>query len=135
VPDVPLGPAHDRLGSEGLARLRARYSEILAAISARVPDAERRDQLKETAERLNPDGWVTPEEVKGGLEQYEVLLESLRDALGRRRSRRRRRSTSDDGTSSTPDEPATLSPGDDPDEGTPDDRDAGPALPEDDPSG
>jgi hypothetical protein len=87
--DAPISPAHARLGSEGLARLRGRFAEILSAIGRRVPDPERREQLKATAERLNPDSWVTDEEVRQGLEGYEAALASFRDVLGRRRRRRR----------------------------------------------
>jgi hypothetical protein len=88
----PLSPAHAQLGSEGLGRLRARYAEVMAGISGRVTDPEQREQLKATAERLNPDTWVTAEEVRLGLDQYEPILESLRDVVGRRRRRRRGRS-------------------------------------------
>jgi hypothetical protein len=89
----PLRPSQARLGSEGLARLRARYAEVLARISERVPDPARQDELKAQAERLNPDGWVTDSEVTAGLEEYESVFEALRAAVGgpsRRRRRRRR---------------------------------------------
>jgi hypothetical protein len=74
-----------RLGAEGLARLRARYSEILARISGRVEDTDRQAELKTLAERLNPDGWVTDGDVLAGLDGYEVTFESLRTAIGPRR--------------------------------------------------
>lgn len=81
----PTTPAHARLGSEGLARLRARYSETLARITERVPEADKQDELKALAERLNPDAWVTESEVTAGLESYEATFASLRAALGRGR--------------------------------------------------
>jgi hypothetical protein len=84
-------PASVRLGSEGLARLRARHAEVLARIAEKIADPARRDQLKADAERLNPDTWVTDAEVVAGLERYEVVFESLRGVIGRRRKRRRRR--------------------------------------------
>lgn len=87
--DAPVTAAHARLGSEGLSRLRGRYAEVLATISDRVQDAVRRDELKAQAERLNPDAWVTDDEVRLGLEQYETVFESLRSVVGRRRRRRR----------------------------------------------
>jgi hypothetical protein len=87
----PVNPAHARLGSEGLARLRARYADVAATISRRVQDEARRQQLTEQAERLNPDTWVTDEEVSRGLEDYETVLASLRDVVGRRRRRKRSR--------------------------------------------
>ena len=49
------------------------------------------DQLKAEAERLNPDTWVTDDEVRAGLEGYETIFESLRSVVGRRRRRRRGR--------------------------------------------
>jgi len=100
-PEVePVNPAHARLGSEGLARLRARYADVAATIGRRVQDEARRQQLREQAERLNPDTWVTDEEVRLGLEHYEAVLASLRDVVGRRRRRKRSR----------PGSPAGLSP-------------------------
>jgi hypothetical protein len=83
--------AQTRLGAEGVVRLRARYSEVLARISERAADPIVRDELKRQAERLNPDTWVTDDEVTAGLEQYETVFESLRSVVGRRRKRRRRR--------------------------------------------
>jgi hypothetical protein len=80
-----------RLGAEGLARLRARYAEVMARIADRVADDEIREELKTRAERLNPDAWVTDEEVQQGLEQYETVFESLRSVVGHSRRRRRRR--------------------------------------------
>ena len=58
-------------------------AEILARISERVPDPARQDELKGQAERLNPDTWVTEEEVRLGLEQYESVLDALRASSAR----------------------------------------------------
>ena len=90
--DEPQTAAHMRLGSEGLSRLRGRYAEMMARISERVPDAERQAELKTIAERLNPDAWVTEEDVTAGLDGYETAFESLRGVVGQRRRRRRRKS-------------------------------------------
>lgn len=84
-PEEPMTPAHARLGSEGLARTRARYAETMARISERVQDAEQQAQLKALAERLNPDAWVTEADVLAGLESYEATFESLRGTIGNRR--------------------------------------------------
>jgi len=65
---------------------------VLARISEKITDPQRHDELKSQAERLNPDTWVTGGEVTAGLEQYEVVFESLRSVVGRRRKRRKRRS-------------------------------------------
>ncbi|MDQ3349076.1 MAG: hypothetical protein M3545_14055, partial [Acidobacteriota bacterium] len=70
--------ASTRLGSEGLARLRARHAEVLARISEKAADPAQREQLKAAAERLNPDTWVTEAEVAAGLESYEAVFESVR---------------------------------------------------------
>lgn len=89
--DAPVSAAGAKLGSEGLARLRGRYAEMLARITDRVPEAERQAELKIIAERLNPDAWVTDADVLAGLDAYETTFESLRSVVGhgRRRSRRR----------------------------------------------
>jgi hypothetical protein len=87
---LTLTPAHARLGVEGVLRLRARHAEILARISERVTDTARQDELKAQAERLNPDTWVTDDEVRVGLEGYESVLASLRGVVGQGRRRRRR---------------------------------------------
>ena len=89
--DAPASPAEARLGAEGLGRLRGRYAEVLARITERVADLERQAELKSIAERLNPDAWVTEEDVRVGLEGYEANFESLRGVVGHRRRRRRRR--------------------------------------------
>lgn len=85
VIDEPLTAAHHRLGSEGLARLRARYAETMARITERVQDLDQQRQLKELAERLNPDAWVTDGDVSAGLESYESTFEALRGTIGNRR--------------------------------------------------
>jgi hypothetical protein len=79
-----------KLGAEGLARLRGRYAEVLARITDRVADPERQAELKTTAERLNPDAWVTDADVLAGLDAYEATFESLRSVVGQRRRRVRR---------------------------------------------
>jgi hypothetical protein len=89
--DQPPTPAEARLGSEGLERLRGRYADIMAGIRDRVPEGPQREELNTQAERLNPDNWVTDDEVRLGLEQYESVFESLRPLAVRRRRRRRRR--------------------------------------------
>lgn len=84
--EEPTTPAHARLGSEGLARIRGRYSEVRTRISERIPEPDRQEELNAMAERLNPDGWVTDAEVTAGLESYEATFASLRAALGHRRA-------------------------------------------------
>ena len=81
---------HRALGAEGLIRVRARYAEVLARISSQVTDAAAADELRVFAEHLNPDAWVTDEEVRRGLESFEPVLETVRQRLGRPRRRRAR---------------------------------------------
>ena len=94
-PDVeetvePAGPPVDHaLDAEQLLRLRGRYAEIQRRITER--GGERVDELRLQAESLNPDGWVTQEEVRKGLEEFESRIGRLRSALGLRRRRRSRR--------------------------------------------
>ena len=90
-PSLMPSAAQARLGTEGIVRLRGRHAEVLARIDERIADAVRREELKQQAERLNPDSWVTDDEVRAGLEQYEAVFDSLRAVVGRRRRRRRRR--------------------------------------------
>jgi hypothetical protein len=82
---IERSAVHRALGSEGLVRVRARYAEVIARISSQVTDAAVADELRVLAERLNPDAWVTDEEVRGGLESFEPVLETVRQRLGRPR--------------------------------------------------
>jgi hypothetical protein len=88
---APATPAEARLGAEGLGRLRARYAEVMARIAEKPMDEPAREELKTSASRLNPDAWVTADEVSAALEQYETVFESLRAVVGRHPPRRRRR--------------------------------------------
>lgn len=89
--DPPVMPVEQQVGREQLTRLRARYAELLARITERGGDAERIDALRAQAEALNPDAWVTDEEVREGVEAFEPRIRDLRAALGLRRRRRSRR--------------------------------------------
>jgi hypothetical protein len=89
-PEDVGSPSYQRLGAEGLVRLRARYAEVMARIAERPMEEPVRDELKERAERLNPDAWVTADEVTAALEQYETVFEGLRAVVGRHSRGRRR---------------------------------------------
>lgn len=91
----PVTAAHDRLGGEAVSRLRARYAEIRARIEERISDPARQEELYALAERLNPDGWVTGDEVARALDEYESVLAAIRASVGLSRRRRRRRSRRD----------------------------------------
>jgi hypothetical protein len=89
--EPPVMPVEQQVGREQLTRLRARYAEMLARIAERGGDAERIEALRTQAEVLNPDAWVTDEEVRAGVEAFEPRIRDLRAALGLRRRRRSRR--------------------------------------------
>jgi hypothetical protein len=80
-----LPRAHDLLeelvGREIATRLRARYAEVIARIH-RVPlEHAQREAWEARAERLNPDNWVTPDEVLKGVQHADALFDSLRREL------------------------------------------------------
>jgi hypothetical protein len=75
-------PAAARLGADGLKRLRARYAQLVVRLADKPLDDELRAELKLRLERLNPDAWMTTEEVAAALEQYESVFESLRAHVG-----------------------------------------------------
>ncbi len=76
------------IGAENVARLRARHAEVLARVSDRVTDPARRQALQALAEELNPDAWLSAEEVQQGLADFDARLARLGAQLGRRRSGR-----------------------------------------------
>jgi hypothetical protein len=90
-PREAASAASARLGAEGLVRLRARYAEVMARIAEKPMEEPAREELKAKAERLNPDAWVTADEVGAALEQYETVFESVRAVVGRYPAQRRRR--------------------------------------------
>lgn len=89
--EPPAMPAEQTIGAEHLTRLRARFAELQARITERGGDAERIEALRTQAESLNPDTWVTEDEVRQGIESFEPRIRDLRAALGLRRRRRSRR--------------------------------------------
>jgi hypothetical protein len=111
--DPPPLPVHETIGTEQLTRLRARFAELQARITERGGDPERIDALRAQSESLNPDTWVTEEEVRQGIETFDAKIRDLRAALGlrrRRRSRRGRRRRGGGGSGSPP-APAESTPG------------------------
>ena len=88
-PAEPVSAAAVRLGPDGLSRLRSRYRDLKSALDEKndlEPDAKA--ELAETLERLNPDGWRTPDDVTDALEQYESIFERVRSVVGRHPRRR-----------------------------------------------
>lgn len=77
--------AHDVLeelvGREIATRLRARYAEMSARLH-QVPALDpRRDAWRRRAEALDPDTWVTPEEILHGVRHADELFDALRREL------------------------------------------------------
>jgi hypothetical protein len=77
------------LGSEQLERLRGRYAAAMARIARRATDPALVDRLRAIAERANPDGWVTDDEVRTGLAGLNDVYTEHAPYVGRRRRRRR----------------------------------------------
>jgi hypothetical protein len=86
-----VSPIEQAVGQEDLTRLRGRYAELLARITECGGDPERIEALRAQADALNPDTWVTDEDARKGLAEFEPRLRDLRAALGLRRRRRSRR--------------------------------------------
>jgi predicted transposase YdaD len=84
-------PIESVIGKEQLTRMRARYAELQARITERGGDAGRIEELRGKAETLNPDTWVTQDEARAGLQEFDTKIRELRLALGLRPRRRSRR--------------------------------------------
>jgi len=93
LPPVAEMPAtiEAMLGHEQLTRLRARFAEVQRRITERGGDPAQIESLRARAETLNPDTWVTADDARKGVEQFEGGIRDLRAALGLRRRRRSRR--------------------------------------------
>jgi hypothetical protein len=82
--DVPPR-AHDILeelvGRDIATRLRARYAEINARIHGLSADEATRAAWQARAEPLNPDSWITPDEILSGVSRADELFDALRRAL------------------------------------------------------
>ncbi len=76
------GAAEETFSPEDLTRLRARYAAVLARIDRQVPDADAAAPLRQAAEALNPDTWVTPADVADAVELYESRYRAILDMLG-----------------------------------------------------
>lgn len=83
-------PVEGIVGAEGHARLQAQYAELLARISARVTDVDRRAQLRAEAATLDPESWVTVEDARAAVETFDARIHEFRSKLGRRARRSRR---------------------------------------------
>ena len=84
-------PLDVAVGREQAARVRARFAELQARITERGGEAARIDALRLQAEPLNPDTWVTAEDARKGLAEFETRFQEFRRLLGLRKRRRSRR--------------------------------------------
>ena len=77
--------AHDLLeelvGREIATRLHARYAEIVARVHRIPTEHPQRGAWEARADALNPDNWVTPDEVLDGVQRADGLFDSLRREL------------------------------------------------------
>lgn len=85
-----LSAVERMLGSEQLGRLRGQYAAALARIGRRITEATLAESLRALAERINPDAWVTEDDVRQGLQGASAVQEELARHVGHRRRRRRR---------------------------------------------
>jgi hypothetical protein len=85
VNDQQPGHAPDLLaelvGRDIATRLRARYAEINARIHQMPVDESTRAAWHTRAERLNPDSWLTPDEILHGVSRADELFDALRREL------------------------------------------------------
>jgi hypothetical protein len=86
-PEILETPAHapdllaELVGRDIATRLRARYAEITARIHQMEADDAMRAAWQTRAESLNPDSWITPDEILAGVSRADELFDDLRRAL------------------------------------------------------
>ena len=83
----PEAPVHapdllaELVGRDIATRLRARYADITARIHQMEADDATRAAWHTRAEPLNPDSWITPDEILAGVSRADELFDDLRRAL------------------------------------------------------
>jgi hypothetical protein len=83
-PEAPLHAPDllaELVGRDIATRLRARYAEITARIHQMDADDATRGAWQTRAEPLNPDSWITPDEILAGVSRADELFDDLRRAL------------------------------------------------------
>lgn len=81
APAPPSSSLLDQLvGREIATRLRARYAEVEMRIHS-LPDLAARAAWQTRADALNPDTWVTPEEILRGVDHADWLFDELRRGI------------------------------------------------------
>lgn len=79
--DRPHDLLEELVGHEIATRLHARYSEIISRVHRIAETHPQRASWQARAEALNPDNWVTPDEVLRGVSHADALFDSLRKEL------------------------------------------------------
>jgi len=77
------GLLDELVGREIATRLRARHSEIVARIHQKDAEPAAREAWLRQAEALDPDLWVTPEQILEGVRGADAMFEQLRSQLSR----------------------------------------------------
>ena len=77
VPDLLA----ELVGRDIATRLRGRYAEVTARIHQMNADDATRAAWQTRAEPLNPDSWITPDEILAGVSRADELFDDLRRAL------------------------------------------------------
>jgi hypothetical protein len=84
-PEAVAARPHDLLeelvGREIATRLRGRYAEIVARIHQRITPGPQRDHWEKRAAALDPDAWVTADEILGGVSRADQLFDAIRRDL------------------------------------------------------
>ena len=76
---VPHGGLLEELVGIGIAtRLRARYAELLNRLHQAPGDAMTHEEWGARLESMNPDAWVTPDEVLQGVQNADRLFDQFR---------------------------------------------------------
>jgi hypothetical protein len=75
------GLLDELVGREIATRLRARHSEIVARIHQKDAEPAAREEWLRQAEALDPDLWVTPDQILKGVSGADSLFDRLRQLL------------------------------------------------------
>ena len=76
------GLLDELVGREIATRLRARHSEIVARIHQKDAEPAAREEWLRQAEALDPDLWVTPQQILKGVSGADSMFDRLRRLLG-----------------------------------------------------
>jgi hypothetical protein len=78
-PAAPTAGLLDELVGRGIAtRLRGRYAELSARLAAHPGDETSKEIWRVRLEELNPETWVTAEDVLAGMARADTLYDALR---------------------------------------------------------